>query len=411
MYEDQNYLTLMERMLGRTPNDLDKSEGSILWEGIGPSAAEFELVYIAIDNYIKNAYPMTADREALIKFADTYNMAPYEATKALLKAEFTMRENRFIDPGSRFMIDGLIYVVTERIADNQYSIECETAGAIGNKYYGQLLPVVFLNGFVSAHIIDLQIPGEDEEDTEEFRLRFKRSFISKAYGGNEADYFENFVLPLQGVADCKVLRCPRGKGTVDVIIIDSLYHAPSQELLEEVQTSLRPLDITEPPEIDKCGLGICPIGHETLVFGVKESPVEIGLKLEFEDGYTWEGLAPIIESELSNYFLELAQDWGDKNYYTKTNRKEPEERYLEIQLSRIEQRVFNIPGVKDYDRFSTTINGKSKNTALAWDEIPILSAVIESEGGTGRDPEDGECNCPDCCMDRKCSQCERALNV
>lgn len=406
-YEDQDYLTIMERILGRAPDDLDKAEGSLIWEAVGPAALEFELVYMALDKTIKNSYPMTADREFLIRFADTYNMAPYGATKAVLQAEFVLRDGKTIDIGSRFEIDSLFYQVTEQISDTLYKIECETAGTVGNKYYGQLLPAVFIPGFVSAQIKSLLIPGEDEEDTEEFRERFKRSFISKAYGGNEADYIENFVLPQRGVGDCKILRCPRGKGTVDVIIIDSLYKKPTPETIQEVQEAIRPLNVTGPPEIDNCGLGLAPIGHDVLVYGVEEKELEVGLKLVFDDGYSWDILKSRIESELSNYFTDLAKDWGDKNHYIDVERVMPEDRHIEVQLSRIEHIVLDIPGVQDYDRFATTINGKTENSALAWNEIPVLKDVIESEGGTGR-PGDGDCNCPDCPLDHKCSICGRA---
>lgn len=404
MYEDQDYLTILERELNRTPDDLDKAEGSLLWEAIGPGAAEFELVYMALDKLIKNAYPITADREYLIRYAETYNIAPLPATKAVLEAEFILQDGRTIDNGSRFEIDGLFYTVIEKLDETKYKIECETAGTIGNKYYGQLLPAVFVQGFTSAKITQLLIPGEDEEETEEFRARFIRSFNSKAYGWNEAEYIEE-VCKLPGVGDCKILRCPRGEGTVDVIIIDSLFKKPTDETVESVQTALRPLNVTGPPEIDNCGTGMVAIGHNTIVYGVREREIEIGLKLFFEEGYSWENAKSGIEEALKEYFTELAKTWGDRNYYTKTGHAEPQERHIEIQLSDIEHCIYDLPSVKDYDRFSSTINGKTENAALEWDEIPVLKAVVESTGGTG--PRPGECNCPDCPHNYQCQSCER----
>lgn len=406
MYEDQDYLTILERMLDRAPDDLDKAEGSLLWEAIGPGAAEFELVYMALDKLIRNAYPITADRDFLIRYAETYNMAPLPATQAVLEAEFVLKdENKTIENDSLFTIDGLVYRVIEKRDPTKYKIQCETAGTVGNKYYGQLLPVNFIQGFVSAKITQLLTPGEDVEETEEFRARFIRSFNSKAYGWNEAQYIEE-TCNLPGVGDCKVLRCPRGKGTVDVIIIDSLFKKPTPETIESVQNALRPLDVTGPPDIDNCGTGMVAIGHDTIVYGVREKEIEIGLKLVFADGYNWENSKNEIESELSKYFNELAQTWGDRNYYTKNGHAEPQERHIEIQLSSIEHRVYELPGVVDYDRFATTINGKTENTALAWDEIPVLKAVVESTGGTGRP---GDCNCPDCPNNHQCQTCERMV--
>lgn len=393
--------------MDRAPNDLDKSEGSLLWEAVGIGAAEFELVYMALDRLIQNAYPTTANREFLKRYADTYGMAPFPATKALLEAEFILREGRIIETGSRFEIDGLFYQVTEKKTDTLYNIECETPGTIGNRYYGQLLPVNYVQGFISARITQLLIPGEDEEETEEFRTRFLRSFISKPYGWNETEYIEE-VCALPGVGDCKILRCPRGKGTVDVVIVDSRYRRPTDETIDSVQNALRPLNITGPPEIDKCGTGMVAIGHDTLVFGVREKEIEIGLKLVFAKGYSWENLKETIESELSNYLLELTKDWGDKNHYTDTDREEPEERRVEVQLSSVEHRVYEIKGVQDYDRFATTINGKTENFFLEWDEIPILAGVVESTGSAPPEP-DTDCNCPDCPNQHQCATCERMI--
>lgn len=397
MYEDQNYLTIMERILGRTPQDLDKSEGSLLWETIGPDALEFELIYLAIDRLIKNAYPTSAEREWLIKWADIFNLIPYEASRAVLKAEFIFSNDDYVSLGERFSIDGLFYTVIGRETETEYKIECETPGTIGNKYYGQLLPARTRRNFVSAQIKELLIPGEDVEPTEEFRARVKRYFLSQAYGWNEAEYIEE-VTALQGVADCKILRCPRGKGTVDVIIIDTTYRRPSDEQIRKVQEALRPLDITGPPEIHNCGLGKVAIGHETLVFGVREREIEIGLELELDKSYTFEGLKETIESEMSKYLLELAMDWGDKNYYLNPDRKHPKDRHLKVQLSKIEQRLFNIEGIDDYNRYATSINGIYDDLELEWDEIPVLKGVVKGKpGGTG---EGDNCKC-----NHNCAEC------
>lgn len=398
----------MERMLGRMPEDLDKSEGSLIWEATGPAAREFELMYMALSMAIENAYPMSADREFLIRYADTYNMAPFPATKAVLRAEFTFKDEQTVNMGARFEIDGVFYSVIEHEGENLYKIECETPGRVGNRHFGQLLPVTYLRNFVSARIKSLLIPGEDEEDTETFRLRFQRSFISKRYGWNLAEYMEE-TCALEGVGDCKVLRCPRGKGTVDVVIIDSEYHKPTPETIDKIQKALRPLDVTGPPEIDKCGLGMVAIGHDTLVFGVKERELTVGLGLVYKDGYSWEAVKPTLTEAVKKYFLELAKDWGDLNHYTDTSYTDPTERHVEVLLSAIERIAIEVEGVKDYDRFSSTIDGKTKNVALEWDEIPVLKELTENESSAAPGPEDGSCNCPDCNMNRQCSRCERML--
>lgn len=381
MYESEVYLNIMERCLNRCRDDLAKHEGSILWEALGPVAQELELVYNAFDLLQSINYPTTANRSYLVRWAESFSVTPFDPTPAILQAEFIVKNDKEIPIGSRFIIDGLFYKVVERETDRLYKIECEENGTIGNRYFGQLLPIDYVQGFESAQIVGLLIPGEDEEDTEEFRARFKRHLNNKSFGWNEAQYIEE-TTALQGVGDCKVLRCPRGKGTVDVIIIDSEYNAPSAELIESVQQTLHPKDPKIPPEIDTCGLGLTAIGHDVLVYGVREREIEIGLSLTLKEGYSFEDINTLIEEKIEEYFLELKKDWGNKDHYADpiTERWDPHKRFITIYLSQIERALLEIDAILDYDRFASEINHISGEVSLdlEFDEIPVLKGVYNS---------------------------------
>lgn len=39
MFEEQTYEALMERMLDRLPDDIDKRENSVIWNALAPAAA------------------------------------------------------------------------------------------------------------------------------------------------------------------------------------------------------------------------------------------------------------------------------------------------------------------------------------------------------------------------------------
>lgn len=406
-YGDQDYLTILERILDRTPQDIDKREGSLLWESFGPDAKELELVYIALDRLINNAYPMSADREHLERFADTYNLYPYDPSQAVLKAEFILDEGYTVEVGDRFQIDGIYYTVTERIDSTLWRITCETAGTVGNRYFGQLLPVgykPYVQHLRTARIVELLIPGEDPEDTEEFRARVKRYFLHKAYGGNEANYIE-WMLAYAGVGDCKILRCPRGLGTVDVYFITSEWRAPTPEFVQEVQDYLEPKGITGPPEIHRCGLGLAPIGHDVIVYPVKERKVNIGLRILYKEGYGWDDVKFKIQELIEAYFLREAKDWGDRNHYTESGRSiDWRDRYIKIKLGEIERDLYDVEGVDDFDRFASSINGNRLlgSLSLNWDEIPILGELIEeTEPGI----QGGDGTCKDCPYGHDCENC------
>ena len=42
MFEVITYEKIMERMLARIPNNLDKREGSVIWDALAPAAMELE---------------------------------------------------------------------------------------------------------------------------------------------------------------------------------------------------------------------------------------------------------------------------------------------------------------------------------------------------------------------------------
>lgn len=47
MFEEQTYEALMERMLDRLPDDIDKRENSVIWNALAPAAAELVVLYLA----------------------------------------------------------------------------------------------------------------------------------------------------------------------------------------------------------------------------------------------------------------------------------------------------------------------------------------------------------------------------
>ncbi len=375
MFEEKDYLTVLAEMMDVTRTDVDKSEGSILWESLAATAYEFEIVYKALEKTIKNAFITTADREHLIRHADTYNLVPYSSTYAVVQADFICDEGVSIEIGSRFTYNQIFYTVIEKVSDVKYNLRCEEAGTIGNRTFGQLLPVFSLQGFRSANITALLIPGEEVEETEAFRKRVIQAIAGKSYGWNDLQYVQE-VNAIAGVGDCKIIRCPRGKGTVDVIIVDSNFSPASDELVEQAQEILRPLDIEGPPEIDKCGTGLVAIGHDTLVRSATGVELKVNFQLIFEPEYTYENVKDDVENALKEYFVELTRKWGDTNNFQDSIQKNYDQRFISIQINKIANILFDIPGIHDYVQGSIYINGSNTDLDLNFDEIPILKEAV-----------------------------------
>lgn len=350
MYEGLTYEQILQRMLDRVPLDVDKREGSIIYNAIAPVAAEVKQMQIELDVLLNETFADTASRQYLIKRAAERGIVPKKATHAVLKGEFNME----IPIGSRFTSGVYVFVAMEKIGTNTYRMKSEVAGSEGNLALGTLVPVQYITGLTSAVLTEVLIPGEDEEDTEVFRARYFASFESQEFGGNQADYKAK-VNALTGVGGCKVSRTPSGGGTVGIVMISSAYGVPSEVLIDDVQ------EIVDPVVNSGEGLGIAPIGHQVSVSGVVASEIAVETSITYAPGWDWEALEPYAQAAIDAYFLELRQSWQD-------------EAQIIVRIAQIESRLLNLAGVLDVS--GTKLNGATTNTVLEANEIPERGTLI-----------------------------------
>lgn len=353
--DGQSFLVIMNRMLGRVPADMDKREGSIIWDAMAPAAIEIESLYTALNTLLDESFADTASRPYLIKRCAERGIVPYGATCAVLRGEF----DKDIPIGSRFSLDDYNYCVTERIASCIYKLTCETPGIIGGERFGNLVPIEYIAGLQSAKLTELLIPGEDPEDTELLRARYMDSFDSQAYGGNIKDY-QTKVNELPGVGGVKVYPVWQGGGTVKLVIINSDFQKPSEELVKTVQNLVHPPSVDGVSDTDTSGSGIAPIGHIVTVFGVDTQKVDVELSLTLHEGWLWDDVSESVHTAIDAYFLELSKSWE-------------KESGLVVRISQIELRVLGLSGILDVT--DTILNGIRQNLSIDEGYIPIRGEV------------------------------------
>ncbi len=404
MYEEQTYDIILERMLNRVSEKLDKRPSSVIYDTHSSTAVEFQILYIELEYLIQNSYGDTAAREFLTLLAKDRGLTPEPATNAVLKGEFTP-EN--IDlTGRRFNIGEINYVVKEQIAPGEYQVQCESRGTVGNQYLGAMIPMDYIDGLQTAQLTEILIPGEDEEDTEVFRQRYFDSFKAYSFGGNQADYLEK-VKSIAGVGGVKVTRVWNGDispsmmipgsavtewydsvissldedvaawlscvyiasyekkltvgGTVLVTVTNSMdFGEASSVLLKKIQTELDPEDMSGE------GGGLAPIGHVVRVNSAEQIEVQIRTKVTFDEGYSWLNTQKAIQEVTDAYLLELRKSWADSAAVI-------------VRISQIETRILGVRGVIDVS--DTSINGAAENLNLTKYQIPVLGGVSEHEGG------------------------------
>ena len=348
MFENITFEYILQSMLDRVPNAFDKREGSIIYNALAPSAAELAEAYIMLSLIEDESYVDTASYNSLVKKCKERGIYQYPATNTIAKGVF----NIDVPIGSRFSLDSLNYLVIEKISTGVFKLQCEDVGPISN--LGSLIPIEYIEGLETAELTEILINGEFEEDEDSLRKRYYNSLESEAFGGNIADYKEK-VNKLQDVGGVKVYPVWNGGGTTKLVIINSNYDVPSEELVNQVQEKI------DPTQNQGKGLGIAPIGHIVTVVGVDAVKVNISTTITYEDGWNFEELKSSIEQCIDEYFNDLNKTWDNNDS-------------LIVRISQIETRLLNLEGVIDIE--NTLINNIASNFVVDADSIVKRGEII-----------------------------------
>lgn len=311
MFEEYTFENILARMLERVPGDVDKREGSVIYDALAPAAVELQLMYIEMDNMLLQCFADTADRTYLMLRAKERGLEPYKAAAAVLRGIFEP-ENADVE-GKRFNLDSLNYVAGEALEDGGRAVYCETPGSEGNTRFGSMTPLEYIDGLKSAYLTEVITPGEDEEDTEAFRQRYIDSLNTQAFGGNVADYMQKVkelnrdanILSLGGIGQVRVYCADEwnGGGTVRLVITTRANTPATAELVEAVQESIDP--------VSGKGMGIAPVGHIVTVDTVEMTEIPIRLNIQAAEGYSAELLKPYITDKIEEYFETLNAGWEE----------------------------------------------------------------------------------------------------
>ena len=353
MFEQMTYEKIMADMLAEVGSEVDKREGSIIWDALAPAALELSRLYAALDEVLNEGFADTAGREYLILRANERGLTPFPATYALGLAEI----DGVVADGARFAIGEFCWAVESTQSDGSYLLRCETAGSAPNSTLGRLIPLEYMPEVNKAELVDIIEPGEDEETTESLRARYLNGLQEQSFGGNAADYITK-ALAIPGVAAAKVYAAWQGGGTVKLTVQNEQFGVPDAALIERVQ------NLFDPPEDAGLGLGLAPIGHVVTVTGVTACEVNLAADVALDDGLDWESLQAAVLAAVDEYLAELAKAWADN-------------KQLIVRASQLEARILAVDGIVDLQNLR--LNGTAGNLRLGEDEIPVLGSMERGE--------------------------------
>lgn len=259
--EQYTYEYLLMMGLSHVPDSIDKRQGSIIWDAIAPCAYVMAELVVKMRQIYKDTFVATASGDYLDLLAAEVGLQRYEATFAVKKGYFYDTYGALMDvpDGGRYAArnnsNSLVYAVTSATTGPNdphetgvYLLTCETAGRIGNQYYGDLVPITNVPGLGRAVLADTIISARDRETDDELRQRIYDKVNEKPFGGNVAQY-KVWTQELDGVGAAQIYPIWNGGGTVKISILDNDFLPASDETVAIVQHAIDPQDILADPII------------------------------------------------------------------------------------------------------------------------------------------------------------------
>lgn len=351
MWENMTYETILDDMLSRVTSDVDKREGSVIYDALAPCAYQLAQNYFLLNNFLDLVSGDTAVGEYLDRVVADYGLVRKPPSYAIRE----IRSSGPINIGTRWGLNidndvevyndrgelvktrNLPYKIIESIGVNTYSAICEYAGIAGHIYTGQLENIDNVSGIV-ATIEGIVASGYDSETDENLRLRLYAYLQRPSTSGNVFNYRE-WAMSVPGVGAAKVFPLWNGNGSVKVLIVDNNMEA--DETLEPVV-----LEYIE---------SVRPIGANITVDSPGGREISISAELALDGTSVYEDVKNSFISGITKYLKSLVF-----------------ETYI-VSYAKIGSILLSTSGVADYSNL--IVNGGTENVMIYDDEMPVLGSV------------------------------------
>ena len=348
----KTYDELLEEELQQVPDDIAKTEGSLVFNALSALAIEMQNVQMEMHYITDQMYADTADMDHLIKMAKDRGIEHRKATPVTVE----LKTNVEVPIGFRTNLEVFNYKVVKRAGENTYLAVCEEPGIGANALKGETIPIDYVDGLEIAEITKIIAEGREDEDIEHLRKRYLESFSKKPFGGNIEDYKQK-MLEFDGIGGSKIYRATPKPGEVTAVVISDNGTTVSKDLCKKIELAAIPARGD--------GYGFAPIGHlKVHVKSAVEKPIEIESTIIPRNNA--QRVDEKVKDAIEEYFLEVAKDWS----------KGTEHDSETIYISKIEYKILSLPEIADVA--DTKINGSAKNYTLGTMEIPKLKEVVRN---------------------------------
>ncbi len=311
------YESLHTEAMNQVADDVDKREGSVVFDMTAPAAMIIAKCFDALYQVVKQSRIQTATGEYLDLCAAQNKVYRNQATAAKWRIQVTpstasLTAKTASVQGTRFIsTNGLNYtyeVITSE-GSGFYIVECLTKGSNGGRDFGELEELPIAHSLTRVAFVKCVDGGSDAETDADFRLRWWSIAKTKGYGGNFDDY-KTWVLSAYAqdggynFDGFFIFPAFNGGGTIMLVptiaTTDGAYLPPDAAAITALKTWIDPESATGH------GAGKAPVGHKVTVVAPSTQVYSVTIELKMTEGTSLTAeLKTKIQNAITKYFEQM----------------------------------------------------------------------------------------------------------
>lgn len=334
---------ILNRLLGNVPSDVDKSEGSLVYDALSPTSIEIAQSEIKLDEVLNMVFAQNMATNGYSAQLDLrcgeFGITRKSGTLATGQVTFTGTETTPIPIGTTVQTPGgLRYTTTASgvITGGISTVNIQASG-IGTAYNvpaNTIIQVPTTISGITGVSNSVPVTGGTEIETDAALLqRLLAQVQTPSTSGNSAHYI-NWALSVAGIGAAEVFPLWNGAGTVKVCAIDSNMQPLTSDLLTALSTNV---------EAQR------PIGATVTYESAAALPIDISVNVVRDTAYTQEQILAALTTSIVNYLKSIA---FKQNY---------------VSYAVIGSLVLATPGVTDYS--ALTVNGGAVNVIIGSEQV------------------------------------------
>lgn len=357
---------IQESLLEYMSDDYSKEKGYWLWEILKAVACGLSDFTYELDNVRNKLFVDTLQGDDLDDYVTNWSyITRKKITQASGYVTFLAKTGKTgtIAQGTYVSNGGMNYITSEEAVISSEGgavtvpVVAAEYGSKGNCKAGEVNRLVTSVEFINTvkNYNDIT-GGEDEEEDDDLRNRYKDAVKKAANAGNGA-YYEELAETVAGVGNAYCIPCPNDiAGTADLYVVNSDGQQVTSEVLTNVQNIID-------PNKNGDGGGEAPIGAVVTVKNPEIYNIDISFTAELYEGYSSERIMEEVRSDINTYLKEAFSE-------------------KVVRYNRVGKCILDCEGVKDYKNL--IVDGGNDNVNMGDRVVIFTLGETEITEGTVR---------------------------